>query len=91
MAMRVRVRSESSGTVDIASSSFDAVTADGSRFKGEGYPFEPTLGHDVSSLAPGERLTGYVSVQVPKGERVTEVRYSAPGSERAPLVWRVAS
>lgn len=89
MAMRVRVRSESSSTVDIASSSFDAVTSDGGRYKGDGYPFEPTLGHDVSTLAPDDTLSGYVSFQVPKGQRITEVRYSAPASDTGPLVWKV--
>lgn len=89
MAMRVRVRSESSGTLDIASSSFDAVTSDGSRYKGAGSPFQPTLGNDVSSIAPDDTLKGYVSFQVPKGRRITEVRYSAPASTTGPLVWKV--
>ena len=89
MALRVRAVSESSDTIDVASSSFELANADGERFAGEGYPFQPTFGHDVSRLRPEEKLTGYVSFQVPRKFKATEIRFSSPGSQTEPMVWEL--
>lgn len=67
-----------------------AVDGSGQRFRGNGQPFEPSLGNNVVELQPNETVSGYVSMQVPKDAKLRELRAAPQGAGGAvPLVWRL--
>lgn len=89
--IRFRLRLINKGDATLLSvEDFSGVDAAGQRFRGNGTPFEPSLGNNVVDVQPGETVTGYVSMQVPKGARLRELRAAPVGAgDAVPLVWRL--
>jgi hypothetical protein len=86
---KVRVKSESSGPFYVGVSDFSLADQSGQQVQGNS-AFEPPLARDSTNIATGDRLTGFVGFELPKGSKPLEVRYLHPASQGAPLIWPVS-
>lgn len=89
--MKVRVNSDSSDSFDLSVPDFELVDTKGRRYPASGNPtaFDPSLGNEVATLAPGDSLTGFAGFEIPKSARAQEIRYSYAGSSQPPLTWSI--
>jgi hypothetical protein len=86
--LQARVASDSSGEVQVGTGDFVVRDQQGQSFEGAAdYP--PPLANVSRGVAPKETVKGYVSFNLPKRSRPTELLFKPPVSENKRITWIV--
>jgi hypothetical protein len=86
----VRVRNLSKDSLTIGVDELVVTDSAGHRYPGKA-AFQPFLGDEVVSLAPGDTVTGYVGFQVPTHAQISRLRFVPVANNSAPYEWDFSS
>lgn len=86
VGVEVQVINRGRDTVTINTQDFYLVDNEGGRYKTEYGLLKPELGSDTADVSAGDKLTGWLTIQLPSKAKIKEIKFSPP-EDSTPMSW----